>query len=69
VRIGAVIGCAAPSANSSRSKRARAFGARGLTVDSLDALGALPGMIQTGAGLPLVVDVKIDRDIRHPDLA
>jgi thiamine pyrophosphate-dependent acetolactate synthase large subunit-like protein len=46
---------------------ARAFGARGLTVDSLDALGALPEMIQTGAGLPLVVDVKIDRHVRHPD--
>jgi len=47
---------------------ARAFGARGLAVDSLDALGALPELIQTGEGLPLVVDVKIDRDIRHPDL-
>jgi thiamine pyrophosphate-dependent acetolactate synthase large subunit-like protein len=46
---------------------ARAFGARGLTVDSLDTLDALPGMIQTGEGLPLVVDVRINRDVRHPD--
>jgi thiamine pyrophosphate-dependent acetolactate synthase large subunit-like protein len=46
---------------------ARAFGARGLTVDSLDALDALPEMIRSGEGLPLVVDVKIDREVRHPD--
>ncbi|HYW22690.1 MAG TPA: thiamine pyrophosphate-binding protein [Terriglobales bacterium] len=47
---------------------ARAFGGRGLTVDSLAGLDALPELIQIGEGLPIVVDVEIDRDVRHPDL-
>ena len=42
---------------------------RGLTVDSLAGLDALPELIQIGEGLPIVVDVEIDRDVRHPDLS
>jgi acetolactate synthase-1/2/3 large subunit len=44
---------------------ARGFGARGLRVSRLEELEALPAMMAAGDGTPLVVDVKVDPDVRH----
>lgn len=47
------------------AKVAAAFGARGLTVSRLEELDALPEMLEADDGLPLIVDIKINPDVRH----